>query len=355
MTKEGSHDRARVASLLAGDPADVGRFLKDISPTVWAGCCLLTGDDAEASEAFLAVMAALRADGFARFRDYAGGALETFVALLVRDILGQRALQLLGSDHAKGWRAFERLFEADILRLIRRRLAGPAYENMRDEAYQEVCLALIDNDYRRLKAYGGTGSFGGFVLRTVDRILIDFLRGVVLRRRVPGAIARLSMLDQEVFKLVSWQRLPERPDVLAPYLESRLDGAPSLADIAAALARVSASAASDGGRRARMHPVRDHLVSAAQSPEDHLVQAEQEELLTAALDVLTRAMGTLPDSERLYLTIMLGGAQSLPSRDIARVMQRPVHEVYKLKQRVLKRLRDLISDESAVKNWRASI
>jgi RNA polymerase primary sigma factor len=355
MTTEGSDDRARVASLLPGDPAHVARFLKDISPTVWAACCLLTADDAEASEAFLAVMVELRADGFARFRDYVGGTVETFVALLVRDILGQRALQLLRTDHTKGWRAFERLFEADLHRLIRRRLPGSAYESMREEAYQEVCLALIDGDYRRLKAYSGTGSFGGFVLRTVDRILIDFLRGVVSRRRLPAAIARLSVLDQEVFKLVSWRHLPERPDVLAPYLESRLDGAPSLADIAAALARVRASSASDGGHHARMHTVRDHLVSAVPSPEDHLVQAEQDELLTAALDVLTRAMGTLSDSERLYLTVMLGGAQSLPSREIARVMQRPVHEVYKLKQRVLKRLRDLISDEAAVKNWRASI
>jgi DNA-directed RNA polymerase specialized sigma24 family protein len=77
--------------------------------------------------------------------------------------------------------------------------------------------------------------------------------------------------------------------------------------------------------------------------------------LTAALDVLTRAVETLPEAERLYLTIALGAAQTPPSREIAQLMQRPVEDIYKLKQRVLKRLRDLIAEESAVKNWRASV
>ena len=77
--------------------------------------------------------------------------------------------------------------------------------------------------------------------------------------------------------------------------------------------------------------------------------------MTAALDMLERAILTLSAGERLYLTIALGGAQPPPSREIARLMQRPVEEIYKLKQRVLKRLRDALAEDSAVKSWRASV
>ena len=66
-------------------------------------------------------------------------------------------------------------------------------------------------------------------------------------------------------------------------------------------------------------------------------------------------LATLPGAERLYLTIVLGGTETPPSREIARLMQRPVEEIYKLKQRVLQHLRDTLSENSAIKRWRASV
>jgi RNA polymerase primary sigma factor len=359
MITQDCDNRARIAALRGGDTRSARQFLEDIAPIVWTACMLLSADDGQAREAFVETMAKLRAGNFECLAGYRGrGTLETYVALTVRDLLGARIVRLLLADRQKGWRAFEALFREDLLRLIRRRLPGAHAEDARGEAYQVICLAMIESDYRRIRAYQGTGSFAGFVLRTADRLLIDFLRGLASRRRLPSAVARSSALDREVFKLVHWQRLPERADVLAPHLSGRLEPAPEPADIAAALLRVRGyrRISHDGYGLPRIPVELREIPDKEQStPEAQLVQSQEDAQLTAAIDVLTRAMETLPVAEQLYLTIALGSAQMPPSREIARLMQRPVEEIYKLKQSVLKRLRDLIVEDSAVKNWRASV
>jgi len=287
-------DLVRLKAVRTGEPAHEARFIKEISGTVWSACRLLTGSEPDARHAFSEVMAALSADRFARLSAYAGrSTLDTFVALTVRDLMAERMLRLLQSDRMKAWHAFERLFEADIVRLIRKRLSGFGDDAQRD-AYQDVCLKLVDDEYRRLKAYGGSGSFAGFVLRTVDHLLIDHVRSVVGRRR--------------------------------PFPKS------------VSLDHVEAMAS-------------DH----EPSPEESLIHADEDHRLAAALEALTEAMNTLPAAERLYLTIVLGESKTPPAREIARLMQKPVEEIYKLKQRVLQRLREIASTDSKIKTWRASV
>jgi RNA polymerase primary sigma factor len=354
---EPADDFARLAALRAGNSVHTAQFVKDISATVWKSCRVLTGGDAEAREAFAETMAALSANRFARLAGYAGrGTLETFVALSVRDLLAERMLRLVQSDPQRGWVAFERLFNADIVKLIRKRL--PHSEEARRDAYQDVCLALVDNDYRRLKNYNGSGSFAGFVLRAVDHLVIDRMRAAVPRRRLPTGVTRLSELDQEIFKLVCWQSASEHPDVLATHLCSRFGRMPDPAEIVAALSRVRPFVPSPTNLRLAsiaMDKLEDVANPTELSAEDQLVQSEEEEQFAAALETLSEAIAALPGAERLYLTIVLGGTETPPSREIARLMQRPVEEIYKLKQRVLQHLRDTLSENSAIKTWRASV
>ena len=294
MTANHANDIARLRAVRSSDGAHAARFVKDISGTVWSACRLLTGGEADTRRAFAEVMAAITADRFARLGAYAGrGTLDTFVALTVRDLLAERMLHLLQSDQKQAWRAFEHLFEADIQRLIRKRFPNLGDDARRD-AYQEVCLALIADEYRRLKAYGGSGSFAGFVLRTVDHLLIDHMRSVSGRRRPRPKSVSVDHLDE----------------------------------IAS-----------------------DHELS----PEESLIHADEDHRLTAAIGALTEAMTTLPAAERLYLTIALSGSVTPPAREIARLMQKPVEDIYKLKQRVLLRLREIASADSKIKTWRASV
>jgi RNA polymerase sigma factor (sigma-70 family) len=287
-------DAARMKAVQSGDAAQTARFIKEISGTVWSACRLLTRDDAETRSVFSQVMSSLTANRCARLSAYSGkGTLDTFVALNVRELLVERMLRLLQSDAKQAWHAFERLFESDIERLIRKRFPGGG-EDVHRDMYQDVCIALIEDDYGRLKAYGGSGSFAGFVLRTIDHLLIDFVRSVVGRRNT-------------------------RPKcVSADHLE-------------------------------------DVACEGELSPEEQVIEADENHRLAAAVEALSEAMKTLPAAERLYLKIALGGHSTPPAREIARLMKRPVEDIYKLKQRVLQRLREIIADDSKIKTWRASV
>ncbi len=344
-------NRALVAAVMAGKPDAIAHFIREISGTIWASCRALSAYEGEARDNFIDVMAQLRASGFAAFRDYDGrSTLKTFTALVVRELYCRKVLQLFDSDPAKAWRIFAQLFEADI-RLINRRLPATASEDNRQDLYQSICVALMDQNYRRLRAYSGKGSFSGFVLRCADNIVRDEIRsGFAPRRRLPVPVARLGELEREVFRLVFWNSVPDRTDLLAQHLHSRFSRDFPSTEIELALTLVRKVAKS---LRVSAPPqgIDD---SAEPSPEDILIQAREDEQLSAALGALTQAIQILPDDERLYLMLMLRDSPP-PPRDLARIMQRPVEDIYAMKQRVLKKLRELICENAAVKNWLTSV
>ncbi len=300
MTFHSAADLALARDVLSAKPQAWDRFARRVADTVWTACRILALDEAEARTAFADVMDALQADGFRRLRPYDGSSrIETFVALATREFLADRILRLFqagaGGDP---WTAFERFFGPDINRLILRRLSGADREEARRDAYQEICLALIEDDYRRLKAYRGVGSFTGFVLQTIDRLLIDVIRRSVPRRRGADSTQATVMVS-----------LPEEDDI----------------------------------------------PSDRPSPEESLLADEDERLLSVAINVLQQAADRLSEAERLYLRIALGSGEPIPAREVARLMRRPAKEVYKLKQRVMERLRAVLDDHPAVKMWRASV
>jgi RNA polymerase primary sigma factor len=357
-------DRALVGAALAGDRAAAERLLHRLAGTIRTACRQRNGDS-EGLADFSSTLAALQADDFAELRAYDGrGRLESFVAIRVRDIQAQRLPHLFRHDPPAGWTAFQRCFAADIERLIRRRLPGRHHEDLRRDAYQDLCLALIDNDYRRIKAYSGTGSFAGFVRHAADRLLVDFLRSRGARRRLPAAIARLPELEQELFRQVHWQRLAPEPGALATALAANRDPAPDASEIAAALARIRASLPrgycpwADGATQ--LLSLSDVAEAAAPaliepSPEDIVLEREAGRLLALAAAVVREVSADLPEPERRYLRIALGGAKPLAAREVARLMRCPVDAIYVLKRRVLRRLRDALRDDAAVKQWLASV
>jgi len=294
-----AQDRDVVRSVIEGKPQAWERLVRRIADTVWTACRLLCGHDDDTRAAFSDVMEALRADGFRRLRHYNGSSrIETFVALIARDVLAERLLRLFQAhSESDGWTAFERFFAADINRIINRRLPGADRADFRQDAYQDICVALIADDYRRLKAYRGIGSFTGFVLHMVDRLLIDFIRSTMPLRQQRAEAAAITTAAPE------WEDIP----------------------------------------------------SDQPSPEDALLEQEGDRLLSLASEVLREAAAALSETERLYLHIALGSGEPIPAREVARLMRRPVEEVYKLKQRVMARLRDTLDRHPAVKLWKASV
>ena len=294
MTLNTAEDRALVRDVLQGRAKAWELLVKRIADTLWTAIRLLTPDDTEARAAFGEVIDGLRADDFRRLRPYDGSSrIETFAALLTRDMLAERLMRLLRQGPSDlAWTAFEQFFRTDIARLIARRLSGPDHDHSRQDAYQDICLALLADDFRRLREYKGTGSFGGFVLHMADRLLIDFIRRTWPRRRGSETAA---------------------PEEL------------------------------------------DDLAADAPSPEAEFLAREEERTLAVAGEVLRQAAAALSSTERLYLSIALGGGAPIPAREVARLMNRPVAEVYKLRQRVLSRLHETLDQHPAIKMWRATV
>src|SRR5262249_45958546 len=152
-------ERELVEAARRGDAAAAAELTRSLADLVWTACLRVARSRADTEAAFRDIMAALRADGFARLSDFDGRArLRVYAALVVRDLLSQRVVKLLALDTDSGWRSFEAFFAEDIRRIVQRNLPGRDHEQNREDAYQAVCEALLKNDLQRLRAYSGRGS-----------------------------------------------------------------------------------------------------------------------------------------------------------------------------------------------------
>jgi RNA polymerase primary sigma factor len=344
-------ERALVNAVLSGEAGAAPKFLEHVSTALWSIVVKLAGDGTDGEAAFLHIVALLKADDYARLRGFDGRSrLTTYLSLVVRDILAdQLAGQFSRAPH-EAWQQFSRYFETDIRNRIGRQWPSKLGRAGREDAYQEVCLKLIEDDFRRIRAYGGRGSFTGYILTVVDRILIDLVRRDMPRRRLPAAVARSTPLDQAIYEAVAWEGCPQDADRLAAALRGRLVQDPTAAEIAEAVARLAdivklerapppIEAVSldvllgEGG----VLPVTD----SSPTPEDYLLLFEEEQRRAALVAAVDAAAEKLSPDERLYLQILFSANEPLPARGIARLMGCPVEEVYRLKQRTQKWLKEI--------------
>jgi RNA polymerase primary sigma factor len=355
-------ERELLGAALRGDAGAQAALTRVLADLVWTACLRVTHGRAETEAAFRDVMARLRAEGFARLKGFDGRArFRVYAALVVRDLLSERVVKLLALNADA---AFEAFFSDDMRRIILRNLPGKDQQQNREDAYQSVCEALLKNDLQRLRAYSGRGSPSGFILHVIENLVIDYVRTILPRRRLPAAIQRLSTLDQSVFRLSYWERLSPDPPVLLARLP-RTETPFTVADVAEALARVRA--ALPLGYHAEAHGVGHTIdISAADdgllaggaedfavpTPEDKLLEGQAAGLLEQALAALQLALPRLDATERLYLELAMSGQ---PAREIARLIGLPVENVHKLAQRVKKRLREEIGGADAVKKWKLSV
>ena len=231
--------RGILAAALRGEAGAAAALTRAVADTVWTACVHVTQRGLDTELAFVEVMSALRANGFARLKGYDGRAhVEVYIGLVVRDLLSERVIKLLAIDTGRGWRAFELFFTPDIRRTILRMLPGGANQQNREDAYQSVCEALLKNDLQRLRSYSGRGSPSGFILQVIENLIIDYVRTLVPRRRLPAAIQRLSVLDQSVFRLLYWERLNADPSMLINHLSRSGEMPPTVIAVGEALSRV---------------------------------------------------------------------------------------------------------------------
>ena len=347
----GNFEHALVNAALSGDAEAASRFLEYVSTTLWSIVVKLAGEGADAEAAFLHIVASLKADDYARLRGFDGRSrLTTYLSLVARDVLADELAGQFSKAPHEAWERFSRYFETDIRSRIARQLPRNLGRAGREDIYQEVCLKLIENDFRRIRLYGGRGSFTGYILTVVDRLLIDLVRREAPRRRLPVAISRSTPLDQAIYAAVVWEGCPLDADRLAAALRGRLEQEPTAADIAESVARLAGIV-----RLERASPATEaisldvllgdggglSIADSSPTPEDRLLLFEEEQRRAALVAAINTAAEKLPADERLYLQIVFSANEPLPARDIARLMGCPVEEVYRFKQRTQKWLKEI--------------
>jgi RNA polymerase primary sigma factor len=77
------------------------------------------------------------------------------------------------------------------------------------------------------------------------------------------------------------------------------------------------------------------------TPEQQLLDSEEEQTRASLLAAVKAAAAELPAEDRLYLQTVFSATDPMPAREIARAMQVPVEEVYRLKQRSQRWLKDV--------------
>ena len=345
-------ERALVNAVLFGEAGAANHFLEHVSTALWSIVVKLAGDGADGEAAFLHIVASLKADDYARLRGFDGRSrLTTYLSLVVARYSRRPVGGAIQQGPARGVGAILAFFETDIRSRIGRQLPSKLGRAGREDAYQEVCLKLIEDDFRRIRAYGGRGSFTGYILTVVDRILIDLVRRELPRRRLPAAIARSTPLDQAIYAAVVWEGCPQDDaDRLAAALRGRLAQDPTIAEIAESIARLAGIAKLERAPPATEAISLDALLGeggalsiseSSPTPEDYLLLFEEEQRRAALVAAVTCGCGEAPADERLYLQILFSATEPLPARGIAKLMGCPVEEVYRLKQRSQKWLKEI--------------
>ncbi|MBA2702850.1 MAG: sigma-70 family RNA polymerase sigma factor [Blastocatellia bacterium] len=125
--------------------------------------------------------------------------------------------ELVSQNPQEAWDEFLREYAAHILQVVRQ------FEKNSDQAsdcFQFVCERLVDRKFRRLRKFeiDGAAKFLTWLRVVVRNLCLDWQRKQSGRTRLFASVSRLSLLDQEVFRLI-YQRgntTEESLQMLAP-------------------------------------------------------------------------------------------------------------------------------------------
>jgi RNA polymerase primary sigma factor len=364
----GAADLEFLRTLFAHRPGAWDEFVRRHRNDVYRPCRLIFSAQ-HADEVFVDVMRQLCANDCALLREFDGRAsLSAYLRLVMRDLLYPQVARLLTEQPERGWLAFEHFFKRDIERTIARQFPGAAETGRDQDLYHEVASALIEDNYRRLQAYKGEGSFGGYVLSIVRNLCIDLLRKEMPRRRLPAAIKRLSEFEQEVFRQLYWEHCT--PEQLATTLRAKGFAVDDPEVVAKAVMGVKAALPANfkagGGddERPRAVPLPGsgevdagsaELADDRPTPEDEVIDRQNEAVWQQACAALKAVIAGQPPETRLYLEYVMSKDPPLAPRIIAQLMGRPVAEIYALRQQTERILRQALRDNPAIKNLSVSV
>ncbi|GEM_PF-2955279 len=349
--RDNDNDRILVDAVIEEKPGAWEDFVRRFSDRVYDFCSSIFAE-AELEAQYLAIFRALRADDFAMLRGFDGRAsLATFLSFQLRDLAARRILALFQEDPRRAWEAFQLCFK-DILAPLKSRS---------EDLHQDVCLRLIENDYRRIRGFDGRGSFSGYVRRVIARLCLDRRRASEGRRRLPEPIRRLPALEQEIYRERQWNG--RREEDLADVLRDEAGNLYAPARIAQALATLKNTPLRPRDLPAREVPLRLPDGDGREfdppdftyAPESALLEAAQRRSEERHSALLADAVARLPAELALYVRLRFYSEPERSAREIARLMGRPEREIYRFRRQVIALLKTALNNKAPAQNADLSV
>jgi RNA polymerase sigma factor (sigma-70 family) len=335
-------DARRTIAMLAADTREAwDAFVRLASGAVWKASLRASPPHALAEDLFGHIMAGLHADRLDLAEGLEASRLPSAAAFLDREIdryVGQWVFELFRAEAADAAEALVRAYHAD-LRLWVQRASSPEAPGQIDDLVQGVYAALLEQNGRRLRAYGGDGVFRAFLRTTVVNLVADLLRREHGRQRPRAAFARLTELQQQAYRLVFEQRMS------AAEATRRL-ARPEAADAVAAVLALGDLGITHSGRRPHLVALDSgeqslDIADDRDTPEDVLLAREEMVERTEREVALLAALRGMPARTREILEQrFLHGRKP---GEIAAACGADVKEIYRILERALVQLkRDLV-------------
>ncbi len=334
MSFETAGDLALVRAVRASKPGAWEAFVQRTGDVVYTSCCAFFAKRQAEAELEVAYVR-LRADGFAALARFDGRAdLEKFVALQVERGLGLRIAEMIEKDTAAAWAAFERGM-ARIVKGAIRRHAGLMPGQMKaggtgtlDDLYQDFCGdQAIKRDYAALRQYKGEAGYRGYIADVVRRWFIDQTRKTPAgqRWREPKAVQGMSKIEREIYAARD-RHGRTKDEVLEQFAEYPADRVKAALKQVDPHLRQRAKVDSLTAVQADGVVAERELVDPAEPVDERLDRAQK-------LQMIFDAVEQLPAELKLYAQLWL----RLETPDaVADHMGRPVKEIYRLQERLLR-------------------
>lgn len=224
------------------------------------------------------------------------------------------------------WPEFLDRYSPLIKHVIRRHETDP---ELAAECYAQVCAALSDDGFRRLRGFrpDGPARFRTWLMAVVSNLCVDWRRTRQGRFRLPQSVAHLPELDQQVFRLIYVDGLSRAQcvEVLTPRFPGLTDA--TVAEINGRLfalltpqqrwqlaARPRAAPSAARGSSQDDDRAAFEAVDPQASPDELAGQLQEQQQLREAL-------AQLPAQQRLLLRLRY--EQELTLAEVARLTRQP--------------------------------
>lgn len=250
-----------------------------------------------------------------------------------------RLLAALDTDPQWAWAAFVDRHADFVLQVLEG--LGPDPDEVMDR-FVFVCEKLAEANFARLRSIRFVDDALGirpWLRQVTQRLAVDWLWNRHGRRRVAQPVLRLSLRDQEVFRLHFWQGLSAHE--IHQSLGSRDGTALRLVDVFDSLERVLAALGSKRIWRLVADRARARPIALDAQPGDSLAarsaNPEQQVLAKETAEELERALAHLDARERLVLRLRI--EDDMARAEIAELLGSSAREISVTLKRALRKLR----------------